>query len=571
MAETIPNSDALTDDQIRKNLLTTNTLGQKGMKVDDSMSGVGGAMAREHPTIPKPKELPPTAEAPTLTPPPAAAPPEIPGAGATIPNLAKPTVQQSIATGMAQHGTTANAEGKLENQQMRPEVTAKPGTPEYGQQYQAQIDYDKAHPLGGAISDRPGTLGKLEHGLSRVANVAGDILAPGITQHIPGSDLNTQARENAAAHWINLGEENKEKEASTANTQAEAWVKMHPHDKPVGTPQITEGGELMQEMQGPDGTSRMVDLGERGKPSVAFETIADPNNPGQNVRVEVNRNAVPGAAGATTTLGGAKTGPEKAPKTIAMQDADGKTYTYQFDPNEKGEHGPWKKIGVAPPNTASLGLIGTLTPLLGPDGEIKGTFNTKTGKMNAIDADAVPAGATTGTGARLSSTQQNQFATGYIKPATDLEQQYQKAQAAVDAYNHDPKTGAAGMVLLASHLGTTLGSVKGATTGEHMVSEHQNAIGLADRAQRYLDYVATGQPLSADQVKDFNHLITETRNISWNVAAKEAARRQGEGKNVPVDFVPQDVKITMTTPGGKKIPVAGNQIQDALKDGLKIE
>jgi len=88
----------------------------------------------------------------------------------------------------------------------------------------------------------------------------------------PGIEL----RRKGNASWIRLGADTQQKEAETANQAAEAWVRMHPKDKPVGGLQVTEGGDLWQEMEHPDGTTSTVQLkgpqgqGIKGKANVAF-------------------------------------------------------------------------------------------------------------------------------------------------------------------------------------------------------------------------------------------------------------------------------------------------------------
>jgi hypothetical protein len=212
----------------------------------------------------------------------------------------------------------------------------------------------------------------------------------------------------------------------------------------------------------------------------------------------------------------------------------GKPYQYEYDASKEysGEegYGHFRKVGPAQPNALSLGLIGSLTPLVDPTtGEFRGLMNTKTGEMKGLTPSQAavvgPGGATTLPGARLQNTKAQQFNTQYVNPANQIETNYQKAQAAMDAYTNNPQTGAAGMVMLSQHIATTLGGVKGVSTGETMIHEHENALGLEQRIARMSDYFATGQPLSADQMNEFNHIIKETRDITWNVAAKEAAER----------------------------------------------
>ena len=60
---------------------------------------------------------------------------------------------------------------------------------------QAQInDLQKNNPFGTA-ENHPGFTGKLVHGLAKIGNIAGNIVAPGTMQLIPGTELNKQAQE----------------------------------------------------------------------------------------------------------------------------------------------------------------------------------------------------------------------------------------------------------------------------------------------------------------------------------------------------------------------------------------
>src|SRR5271163_2898600 len=85
---------------------------------------------------------------------PSAAPSGIPSMAP--PAIAKPTPAQSIAAGQAEHGGTFKQEGQRQFQEMRPEITAQPGTPEFFQQKAGQIEYDKQHAWGSDISAKPG-------------------------------------------------------------------------------------------------------------------------------------------------------------------------------------------------------------------------------------------------------------------------------------------------------------------------------------------------------------------------------------------------------------------------------
>ena len=126
--------------------------------------------------------------------------PSLPTVGGGIPALAKPTTAES------------HAAGKEEYQTGLPQVTAKPFTPEWAQQQEQELEYKKAHPLGSDVSAKPGFWGKLEHGLGRAANIAGDILAPGLTMGVPGSDLNNRLQENHFQKQFTTGLANQAEE-----------------------------------------------------------------------------------------------------------------------------------------------------------------------------------------------------------------------------------------------------------------------------------------------------------------------------------------------------------------------
>lgn len=95
-----------------------------------------------------------------------------------IPSLPMPTKVES------------NAAGKAEYQRGIPAVTAPEGSPERGEQKNALLDYQQAHPLGSAISTMPGIKGKILHGLATAGNLAGNILSPGAMAMIPGTQIN---------------------------------------------------------------------------------------------------------------------------------------------------------------------------------------------------------------------------------------------------------------------------------------------------------------------------------------------------------------------------------------------
>jgi len=418
--------------------------------------------------------------------------------------------------------------------------------------YQSQlerIEDQKRNPWGSA-ENHPGFGGKLAHVLAKVGNIAGDIVAPGTMELIPGTDLNRQATEASLERKLG-GAQTREESAKRGEAETEQGAERNALEKRrIEDAENKEPNPGSIDQNAIDAKMK-EDNPETGKPFTAYEA-----------RIELANDIAAG-----------KQKPEGAPKTIVMQDEHGKPFEYQFDKagNFSGDagYGNWKKVGPAKADALSLGLVGSIQPLLGPNGQIVGTLNSKTGKMSGLTPEQAATvgdtGGTTGSGARLANTEKNQFNTQVVNPARQIETQFQKATAALNAYNANPQTGAAGMVLFAQHLGTTLGGIKGAAIGEHAQELHSNAIGIADRISRWIDKNATGQPISESQARDFYHMIQETREITWRLAARAAADRKQ-----PLDFLPNDVQISLADSGGKVRHVPGNRVQEYLDKGAKI-
>lgn len=83
----------------------------------------------------------------------------------------------------------------------------------------AEAEDKKQNPWG-SPDNHPGFLGKVAHGLARAGNIAGDILAPGTTALIPGTDLNNQAKERHAENELGQAE-TRETAKQRANTEQE--------------------------------------------------------------------------------------------------------------------------------------------------------------------------------------------------------------------------------------------------------------------------------------------------------------------------------------------------------------
>jgi chemotaxis protein histidine kinase CheA len=129
-----------------------------------------------------------------------------------------PTTQESLTAGMEQHGTNAKEEGRRQFEELRPQITAGPGSSDFYRQEIAQNEFEKQHPFGSPISAHPGTGGKILHTLGEIGQIAGGILNPNIVAEIPGTRLNRAVKEAGATEELGKAE-TRETAAKTAETE----------------------------------------------------------------------------------------------------------------------------------------------------------------------------------------------------------------------------------------------------------------------------------------------------------------------------------------------------------------
>jgi hypothetical protein len=141
---------------------------------------------------------------------------------------------------------------------------------------------------------------------------------------------------------------------------------------------------------------------------------------------------------------------------------------------------------------------------------------------------------------------------------------FQEAYKAIQS--GDAKTGAEDMLLLSQHLATTFGQVKGSRMNRDLIQEHKDAIGLQDRIERFGNNLASGAQLSPDQRKEFGQLISNMRNMTWQIASKEAMRNKQ-----PINFLPADAQVTMRDGKGHSRAIPGSRVQEYIQKGATIE
>lgn len=137
--------------------------------------------------------------------------------------MPRSSLGDAVAPGEKIAPSQMNDAGKAAYEQMKPAITAAPGSTDYYRQRQQQLEFGKEHPWGAPISAQPGTGGKIGHILGRIANIAGDIFAPGVMANIPGTQLNKEREEQENLAGIAKGTqlENQTTEAEAQKTRAE--------------------------------------------------------------------------------------------------------------------------------------------------------------------------------------------------------------------------------------------------------------------------------------------------------------------------------------------------------------
>lgn len=137
-----------------------------------------------------------------------------------------------------------------------PDPTASLGTYDWqkqrGQQIQSQLDqmeFKTAHPWGSPESTHPGVLGSILHGLATAGNIAGDVVAPNIMAHIPGTQMYKDIQHsNLEKELEKTGEaasKQSDQDVKNEHTQAETDALENPKAKEGLTPEETTIHDLM--------------------------------------------------------------------------------------------------------------------------------------------------------------------------------------------------------------------------------------------------------------------------------------------------------------------------------------
>lgn len=407
---------------------------------------------------------------------------------------------------------TSHQQGKEEFQQYMPKITATPGSTDYFRQRQEQLDYKSQHPWGDPISPHPGVLGHILHGLSVAGNIAGDIVDPGAMSLIPGTQLHNSMLSRGNEAGIKQGEENDKDEAqtglteaTTAHTKAETDALENPTAKVGATPEEMTIHDLM--------------AGNNGAPQI---------NPATKKPYSYLE--------AYHAVQQAKQAPEKPEKPDNAE----QQFIDEFQRTHKGASvaqalRAYTDTTQRPPQT--------LMVIPGPNGQQK-VIAAKPGMTIASNAEK-PGESATANRADIRAHDK-----AYVQPAEAVEKSYQMMDEAYREYEaaraqgKELPTGAQSMLALSTHLSTTFGNVKGARVTKDMIQEHLGARSISDSALVAFQKLTDGDALSPAQWDAFHDLVSKSRTLSWQTAAKEADR-----KHIPVDFLPGDLQNTNHEPG----------------------
>lgn len=492
--------DLLIGNQARRS--TAGNAGASNPYVSAGNAPVAPVRSTNLPKVAAPED---TAAAPTSA-------PSLPVVGA---NIAKPTTQQSIAVGAQQHGVTPDQEavaqfgkGKSAYQAELPQVTAKPFSPEHAEQEEEQAEFKRTHPLGGDVSERPGVWGKLEHGLAKAGNIAGNVLAPGTMENIPGTDLYNREQENRFSKQFTGALANQAEQqgnelipftdASGNTTQIERkqWAPLEVAGQKAQTQEDIADKKV-------SATDRKTDEA-RATALRAHGLMVDPQNP-NGAPIAVPDSMLSPQELQQRAIGDSVKNLHNAQAEVTAAGNDPNSPKFQL----AQQHLQLAKANLAE-HYAALGV----------------EQQKVTAENNRTDKGAV-----------------KQFNKDYVTPAQSVEKSYQMMDTAFKEYQNaaahgqELPTGAQSMVALSTHLSTTFGNVKGARITKDMIEHHLGARGVSDAAQVAIQRLTNGDVLSPDQWSAFHDLITQSRNITWKQARDAADRAQ-----VPLDFLPEDLQ-----------------------------
>lgn len=154
-------------------------------------------------------------------------------------------------------------QAKRQDYDKRIQAALDTGTPQ-GQAEAASLQlakshFDKMNPFG-SEANHPGLIGKIEHGLAKAGNIAGNIVAPGTMSLIPGTELNKQEQRTRAEGEVAQGEENRLKEAQASEAEGKPALQQEQQRITEEKNQMTHEAALRQKGYKTDAAGNEVPL-----------------------------------------------------------------------------------------------------------------------------------------------------------------------------------------------------------------------------------------------------------------------------------------------------------------------
>lgn len=355
-------------------------------------------------------------------------------------------------------------------------------------------------------------LGEIGAGGARVLDTIGTIAAPRIAAAIPGSTLNQRGEQERQQKQETEDAAIGKTKADTSEAQARADAIAHPKpvaDKPQ-TPQQVLAGIVAEDIDSGRAT------GDDPRYQQAVDAITDSQR---------------------------ELGPQKEndfEKFYKDFLTDGNLPDSAH--NRLMARKQFAQAGQAPPQPQR-----TLLAVPQPDGSQK--------LIEATPGMTIPGtAAKPGEVASASRKDITAHDKAYVQPAEQVEKSYQMMDSAYREYEtaraqgKSLPTGAQSMLALSTHLATTFGNVKGSRVTKDMIQEHLGARSVSDSALVAIQKLTNGDVLSPAQWDAFHDLISNSRKLSWQIAAKEADR-----KRIPIDFLPEDLKGLPHDPGQEEL------------------
>lgn len=394
--------------------------------------------------------------------------------------------------------------------------------------YENQLDRQREQRENpwGSDANHPGWRGKLAHVAAKIGNIAGDIVAPGTMALIPGTELNKRIETSNLEN--RLGEE---KSRETTGELAKAKEKFEENQERVtqqnadtASQRANTGDDRVAAYQKKIDDDNAKHLSDRqiGLRKLGLEP--DPNNP-DGAPIPLTRDHMSEA--------------EKNLQDYKIAQAEGVNAKAALDKFRTDPDNPQNKEAIARIKNMAI-RAGQAAEALGIKRKefMRDTYGTDE------KGDPIPGVETTDEGTPVGTkvgAKNDKLRAGweknYEKNSNDVERSYQMYQEALRAYAAgDRKTGAATMLALSQHIGTTFGQTKGSRQTQELIKEHKDAIGLIDRIERFGNYLARGDELNADQMNEFGDLIKNFRKLSWEATAKEANRNHLKNDFLPLDL-----------------------------------